>query len=343
MVDGTGKAAEMSREEMMRQDRQGVRSPADIEQKYDLGAIVGLKKAAESSVQGLNKTNRTLEQFMTAALGSIENLKSQIDGHIMTWFHSGEPTLETPPAEDWSTDEARRDHLNDLYYDQETGYVYRFVVNDGVYSWMKLSDRDVTEALALANAAKDTADGKRRVFVDTPSPPYDCGDMWINEKEIYVCQISKGEGEYYVENDFIIATKYTDDTLAKQLGDTLEILRGTVTKIQENADSFRIDIETTLKSMDEQQRESIEELKRMSYAFGAEDFTIEKSGSEMKTRISEDGMRVYKNNEKVLEVNNAGVDALNLHAMTYLSIGKNSRFEDYGENRTGCFWIGGNS
>lgn len=76
------------------------------------------------------------------------------------------------------------------------------------------------------------------------------------------------------------------------------------------------------------------------FTFNDEGLTIEKSGSEMKTTITEDGMTVYKDNEAVLTANNVGVDAVNLHATTYLIIGNNSRFEDYLDNRTACFWIG---
>lgn len=76
------------------------------------------------------------------------------------------------------------------------------------------------------------------------------------------------------------------------------------------------------------------------FTFNEEGLTVDKSDSEMKTTITEDGMTVYKNNSAVLTANNQGVDAKNLHATTYLIIGANSRFEDYG-NRTGCFWIGG--
>lgn len=71
--------------------------------------------------------------------------------------------------------------------------------------------------------------------------------------------------------------------------------------------------------------------------------TVNKSTSEMETTISEDGMKIYKNEEAVLTADNSGVNARNLHATTYLIIGGNSRFENYGSNRTGCFWIGGNS
>lgn len=77
------------------------------------------------------------------------------------------------------------------------------------------------------------------------------------------------------------------------------------------------------------------------FTFDDDGLTVEKSGSEMKTQITEDGMVVYQNDEAVLTANNNGVDARNLHATTYLIVGGRSRFENYGDNRTGCFWIGG--
>ena len=78
------------------------------------------------------------------------------------------------------------------------------------------------------------------------------------------------------------------------------------------------------------------------FTFNDEGLTIEKDSSEIKTQITEDGMTVYKNGGTVLTANNQGVKAKDLHAVTFLIIGNNSRFEDY-DNRTGCFWIGGNS
>ena len=77
------------------------------------------------------------------------------------------------------------------------------------------------------------------------------------------------------------------------------------------------------------------------FTFDDAGMTVEKSGSEMKTQITENGMSVYQNSAQVLTANNKGVDARNLHATTYLIVGNNSRFEDYGYDRTGCFWIGG--
>ena len=79
------------------------------------------------------------------------------------------------------------------------------------------------------------------------------------------------------------------------------------------------------------------------FTFNDEGLTVSKSGSEMETAITEDGMTVYRNEEAVLIADHEGVKAEDLHATTYLIIGTNSRFEDYLDNRTGCFWIGGNN
>lgn len=78
------------------------------------------------------------------------------------------------------------------------------------------------------------------------------------------------------------------------------------------------------------------------FTFNQDGLTISKSNVDITTDISEDGMRVSKDGQVVLTADNNGVEALNLHATTYLIIGDNSRFEDYDNgSRTGCFWIGG--
>ena len=268
----------------------------------------------------------------------VNELKEKIDTKAENWFYWGVPTLDNEPTAGWDI-ESYKSHVGDMYYDKDTGYGYRFKLEDGVYCWERVQDKDTIEALALVNAAKDTADGKRRVFTNTPFPPYDNGDLWIKDQEIYVCQISKSGEETYLKDDFIVATKYTDDTYAKQTADTLEVIRGTVSTIQQSMDSYKIEFQTTVESVYEQKKQ-LEEIRKTTYEFGTEKLSIKKSGSEMKTDISEAGMKVFKGENEVLVANNEGVEAVDLYAKTYLKIGKNSRFEDLGENRTGCFWIG---
>lgn len=239
----------------MKQDMNGVRTAQDLEQKYNLSAIEEIKKETQKNTQQINSTNNELKDFTTQVTKDLGELQDQIDGNIMTWFLSGVPTLSNPPANEWTTDEEKNNHLGDLYYDKDTGYAYRFTLENGVYNWLKLTDSDIAEALAIANSAKDIADSKRRVFLEQPNPPYDNGDMWIKDKEIYICQISKAEGEQFAENDFINNLKYTDDTYAIQVGNDLKVVSGTVLEIQNDVDEYSRTLTETQTLVNEQGEE----------------------------------------------------------------------------------------
>lgn len=79
------------------------------------------------------------------------------------------------------------------------------------------------------------------------------------------------------------------------------------------------------------------------YRFDANGLNISKSGEEMSNLLDNTGMYVKRSGEDILKANNAGVEAVNLHAKTYLIIGSGdgrSRLEDYGTSRTGVFWVG---
>lgn len=232
---------------MNKQDRGGVRTAQDLERKYNFS---GMKRAIKQSEEGINKANNILESFVNSTLKSDTNIQSQTDGEITTWFSHGEPTLASEPAVYWTTDEQKEAHVGDLYYDRDTGNAYEFVLSDDGYKWGIITDTETIEALAMANAFYDTEDNKRRVFVAEPYPPYDNGDLWFNGEEIYICQVSKsavntetGEAEVYVEGDFIIATKYTDNTVANQVGDNLQVLQGTVLNVIESADRFKAEVQ----------------------------------------------------------------------------------------------------
>lgn len=78
------------------------------------------------------------------------------------------------------------------------------------------------------------------------------------------------------------------------------------------------------------------------FTFNQDGLTVSKSGAEMTTTVSEDGMVVSRGADALLTANHEGVDAMNLHATTYLYIGAHSLLQDYDLNskqRTGCFWI----
>lgn len=304
----------------IKQDRGGVRTAQDLERKYDFSSLVSIKKNVELQADAITKTNTILTEFIDTATQDIGNLQEQIDGNITTWFYAGVPTLENLPSSNWTNVEKDK-HLGDLYYDTDTGRAYRFGKNGEVYEWLEIVDTDVTEALALANSAKDAADGKRRVFVAQPEPPYDNGDLWVSDGDIYICQISKAEGEEYVAEDFVIATKYTDDTYAKQVGDNLTVLEGTVLEVQKGVNEFRVQFDTTVKTIQNETKEHTEALETMSYSFGTKDLMIANSNDPVNARINNQGMKVYSYNELKQITNHKGVGAQDLIVVGYSQLG----------------------
>lgn len=114
----------------------------------------------------------------------IKDLQQQADGAIETWFYEGEPTLKNLPAVDWTTNELKKIHVGDLYYDQITGFAYRFTrYNDDVtpYAWNRIKDNDIVKALEAASHAQATADSKMKIFYGEAKPTnYQAGDMWVN-------------------------------------------------------------------------------------------------------------------------------------------------------------------
>lgn len=200
----------------------------DLIRRYNLENLKNDRKSIQVIKENANNTNNLLNNFIEATLSDLQNLQDQVDGNIATWFFSGVPTLQNSPAVDWVTDEDKNNHLGDLYYDKDTGYAYRFTLENTTYSWIKLSDSDIAEALAIANAAQDTADNKRRVFVTTPSPPYDVGDIWIKEDtDLYRCAVSRSSGNFN-EAEWVKATDYSNDDYAKNVEAVLNQFKQTV-------------------------------------------------------------------------------------------------------------------
>lgn len=149
----------------------------------------------------------------------IAKIQEKLDGQIMTYFYDYTPTLENLPASDWKTEEDRANHEGDLFYNKSDKRSYRFFKKDNVWTWDLVLDPEVNQALERAQDAQDTADGKRRVFVTTPSVPYDVGDLWVQGEtgDIMRCRTTKTDKQTYDSADWIKASKYTDDTKAKEV------------------------------------------------------------------------------------------------------------------------------
>ena len=200
------------------------------------------KKAAESNAADLAKAVSKFD-------GDISGLQNQIDGAIQTWFYDGIPNALTEPEVNWTTDKDRQTHLGDLYYDNKTGFCYRYMNQNGVYSWARIKDTEVTKALSDAAKAQTTANAKKRIFVTTPKPPYDIGDLWVQgtSGDIMRCQTPKIASQAYAEADWVKASKYTDDTAVTNLSNTVEKTYATKSTVNQLSDR----IEQTVSSVEE--------------------------------------------------------------------------------------------
>lgn len=137
-----------------------------------------------------------------------ESAKSYVDSVVIDgidvstqYFYAYDPTLENAPASEWTDTDTKDKHLNDIFYNTSTKKMFRFIKIDGVYSWESFDDPDIKAALDAASTAQDTADGKRRVFLVTPKPPYDEGDMWVTSTtdgkgEIKICKTPRQSGAF---------------------------------------------------------------------------------------------------------------------------------------------------
>lgn len=118
---------------------------------------------------------------------------------------------------------------------------------------------------------------------------------------------------------------------------TVDGLSGTVTHLTEvMIDSDSVDIKIS---------KAVGDINSITtttgYTFNQDGLRINKSGEEMENLLDNTGMYVNRGGDNILTANNEGVDAINLRSRQFLIIGDNSRIENYGSNRTACFYIGG--
>lgn len=201
-----------------------------------------------------------INQFKAAIDKALGGLQSQLDGNIETYFLDPVPTLDNYPANTWTTNEIKAAHIGDLYYNAD-GYAYRFQYEkieneDGSsterYYWNQITDTDIILALMNAKKAQDTADSKRKVFIQQPSTNdnYDVGDLWSNatymdpttgqlqyDNDLLRAVISKTEGELFSIEHWELASKYTDDTAAIEAKMLATEALAAANKAQSTADS----------------------------------------------------------------------------------------------------------
>lgn len=182
-----------------------------------IGGKTATKALSDNLQESKDYSDGKLADYADTVTGSLAGLQAQIDGQIESFFYDYEPSLQNKPASEWTSTEERKKHEGDLFYWKSTGYAYRFMQDGATWKWQMIQDNDISKALAQAEKAQYTADGKRRTFVIQPSPPYDIGDLWSQDGgDILTCVVARAKGSVYASSDWKKLNKYTDDTTANK-------------------------------------------------------------------------------------------------------------------------------
>ena len=85
---------------------------------------------------------------------SVSSLEQQLERKSGNWYGNYEPTSENNPASAWTTDELRKEHERDLFFNTTTGYAYQYQKNDSnEYGWARVKDKDIEAAQSTAESA----------------------------------------------------------------------------------------------------------------------------------------------------------------------------------------------
>ena len=229
-----------------------------------------------------------LQDFLNTMQGRINAVQQQSDKQLVIWFGDVVPTLTTEPANEWADNTTKELHEHDIYYNRsyvETGggRAYSFERNpDGSYSWHEITDADVLKSLEAAKRAQDTADGKRRMFVqEQPVPPYDKGDQWSNatykdkyKNDLLVCVRPKATGEPFDIEDWQSVQHYTTKQFEAEFNVDGKLISAVVTDLRTG-------------------------LKRVGFTLNGEDSTFDIVADRFKVRTTTGNVPFFTDGEKL--------------------------------------------
>ena len=229
----------------------------NIKANLEIGSSIGGKDLDKYIKENGGLDKEAVEKLINNSQ-VIKDLQKQTDGAIETWFYEGVPTPNNYPSTDkenkgdvltynipgidWYNEDinnynaikdsdkyteaekeaikikVRERHIGDLYYDQKTGYAYRFTRYDDdikPYRWNVISDSELTKILEAANKAQATADDKMKVFYGETKPTnYQAGDIWVNAtlKGKFNNDIARAvaKNESFNADDWVLASRYSE-------------------------------------------------------------------------------------------------------------------------------------
>ena len=150
-------------------------------------------------------------------LSTGQNILDAIEA-IGTYFLAGIPTLTNEPAVEWTTDNLKRQHLRDVYYDTDSGKSYRWCLSteealqdengetlqdeDGYdliggftearYAWIQISDGDIDDLSdRLSTAETKISQNQEAIILKANQTDLDLATTRLTQAETTIAQNSQ--------------------------------------------------------------------------------------------------------------------------------------------------------
>ncbi len=279
-----------------------------------------IKKDLNLGLSGMQQTILNQTNLITNALGFYPHVEYDTTGQVKGYY-----MMSTP--EDSATTTVWAFTLNGIGV-SHTGlagpYTSSWTVDDSVVA-------DIITANMVRTGILQSRDGGETFYLDL-----DNGILRMKASDIRIgaTNVATALQDIQADSD----TKYADlsarqDSTSKDM----EVLRSKL--------DLAVTSEEVTIAIDQALSDGVTQVDTQTgFKFNSEGLTIDKTGASTSTNVNENGMVVSRKTsetaEAVLTANDQGVDAINLTARQYLIMGSRSRFEDYGTDRTACYWIG---
>lgn len=183
----------------------------------------------DTVISRLSKKN--LDDFIDGKYAdNIKDIENSLDKKAESWYQENDPSIEWTATEEtylldsegenildgngnpfltvWEKEKSTHD--GDLWKVPSTGDEFIYISGN----WVKSK---------VPDDLFDFIDGKAQIFVNTPVPPYNVGDLWFGgaDADIMTCVRDRQDGEFSAD-DWEKKNKYTDDSAVDELNKALD-------------------------------------------------------------------------------------------------------------------------
>lgn len=161
------------------------------------------------------------DETLSDLLDSLGDRINQIDNKI-DYFSGSESVINGTLSfsNEWIANGEADAHVGDRYTCTTDNSIWQFTKNaDGSYIWIELDSLSQEEVESLITKSLD---GQKTIFTDTPTPPYDAGDLWVTPTFLKLCTQDREESDQFNDGDWVLVSDEVTNTTIKKLEDQIK-------------------------------------------------------------------------------------------------------------------------